>query len=117
MAQRLSVHAASLNQVIGSLSGGNQQKAIVARWLLSKPKVLILDEPTRGIDVGSKSEIHRLISHLAAEGMAVIMISSELPEILGMSDRIIVVRDGRLVGEFQRGDADQETLIQRAFGA
>lgn len=117
MAQRLAVHAASLNQVIGSLSGGNQQKAIVARWLLSKPKVLILDEPTRGIDVGSKSEIHRLISHLAAEGMAVIMISSELPEILGMSDRIIVVRDGRLVGEFQRGDADQETLIQRAFGA
>lgn len=117
MVQRLAVHAASLNQVIGSLSGGNQQKAIVARWLLSKPKVLILDEPTRGIDVGSKSEIHRLISHLAAEGMAVIMISSELPEILGMSDRIIVVRDGRLVGEFQRGDADQETLIQRAFGA
>ena len=117
VSDQLSIHAASLKQVIGSLSGGNQQKAIIARWLLTKPKVLILDEPTRGIDVGSKSEIHRLISRLAAEGMAVIMVSSEMPEILGMSDRIMVVRDGRLVGEFQRGDADQETLIQRAFGA
>ena len=115
--KQLDIHAASLKQVIGSLSGGNQQKAIIARWLLTKPKVLILDEPTRGIDVGSKSEIHRLISQLAAEGMAVIMVSSEMPEIMGMSDRIMVVRDGRLVGEFQRGAADQETLIQRAFGA
>lgn len=117
VADQLAVHAASLNQVIGSLSGGNQQKAIIARWLLDEPKILILDEPTRGIDVGSKSEIHRLISQLAAQGLAVIMISSEMPEILGMSDRIMVVREGRLVGEFQRGDADQETLIQRAFGA
>ena len=76
MSQKLDIHAASLNQVIGSLSGGNQQKAIVARWLLSNPKILILDEPTRGVDVGSKSEIHRLISQLAATGLAVIMVSS-----------------------------------------
>ncbi|MCI8465655.1 MAG: sugar ABC transporter ATP-binding protein [Lachnospiraceae bacterium] len=117
MSDRLAIHAASLDQAIGSLSGGNQQKAIVARWLLSGPKILILDEPTRGIDVGSKSEIHRLISELAVQGLAVIMISSEMPEILGMSDRVMVVRDGRLVGEFNRDEADQETLIQRAFGA
>ncbi len=115
--KKLSIRAASLNQTIGSLSGGNQQKAIIARWLLTNPKVLILDEPTRGIDVGSKSEIHRLISELAAEGMAVVMISSEMPEILGMSDRIIVMREGRIMGEFNRNDADQETLIKRAFGA
>ncbi len=114
---KLSIRAASLNQTIGSLSGGNQQKAIIARWLLTNPKVLILDEPTRGIDVGSKSEIHRLISELAAEGMAVVMISSEMPEILGMSDRIIVMREGSIMGEFNRTDADQETLIKRAFGA
>lgn len=117
MREKLQIHTASLNQVIGSLSGGNQQKAILARWLLDKPKILILDEPTRGIDVGSKSEIHRLISDLAAEGMAVIMISSEMPEILGMSDRVLVVREGRIMGEFMRGEADQETLVKRAFGA
>lgn len=117
MSQKLDIHAASLNQVIGSLSGGNQQKAIVARWLLSNPKILILDEPTRGVDVGSKSEIHRLISQLAATGLAVIMVSSEMPEILGMSDRVIVIRDGEIAGEFNRDEADQETLIQHAFGA
>lgn len=117
MREKLQIHTASLNQAIGSLSGGNQQKAILARWLLSKPKILILDEPTRGIDVGSKSEIHRLISDLAAEGMAVIMISSEMPEILGMSDRVLVIRDGKIMGEFMRDEADQETLVKRAFGA
>lgn len=117
MVRELDIHAASLNQAIGSLSGGNQQKAIIARWLLSGPKVLILDEPTRGVDVGSKSEIHRLISRLAARGLAVIMVSSEMPEILGMSDRVIVIRDGEIAGEFSREEANQETLIQRAFGA
>lgn len=116
MVDTLSVKTASLDQVLGSLSGGNQQKVIVAKWLLTNPKVLILDEPTRGIDVGSKSEIHRLISRLAKQGMAVIMVSSEMPEVLGMSDRILVVRGGRLAGEFSRGDADQETLIKCAFG-
>jgi inositol transport system ATP-binding protein len=116
MVETLSVKTSSLDQVLGSLSGGNQQKVIVAKWLLTNPKVLILDEPTRGIDVGSKSEIHRLISRLAKQGMAVIMVSSEMPEVLGMSDRILVVRGGRLAGEFSRGDADQETLIKCAFG-
>lgn len=104
-------------QLIKKLSGGNQQKALIGRWLLTKPKVLIVDEPTRGIDVGSKSEIHKLISKLACEGMAVIMISSELPEILGMSDRILVIRHGEIVYECSREGATKETLITHAFGA
>jgi ABC-type sugar transport system ATPase subunit len=116
-AGQLAVKAASLKQVIASLSGGNQQKAIVAKWLLTNPRVLILDEPTRGIDVGSKSEIHRLISRLARQGMAVILISSEMPEILGISDRIIAVRNGVLTGEFPRGSVTQEELARRLFGA
>ncbi|MDR0555183.1 MAG: sugar ABC transporter ATP-binding protein [Treponema sp.] len=115
MAEKLAVKAASMKQAIASLSGGNQQKAIIAKWLLAKPNVLILDEPTRGIDVGSKSEIHRLISSLAGEGMAVIMVSSELPEILGMSDRILTIRNGEITGEFLRG-ADHEKLIRSMFG-
>jgi ABC-type sugar transport system ATPase subunit len=116
-ADQLAIKAVSLKQVIASLSGGNQQKAIVAKWLLTNPRVLILDEPTRGIDVGSKSEIHRLISRLAKQGLAVILISSEMPEILGISDRIVVVRNGILAGEFQRGSATQEKLAQCLFGA
>ncbi|GHU69468.1 putative ribose/galactose/methyl galactoside import ATP-binding protein [Spirochaetia bacterium] len=117
MADKLAVKAASYKQVIASLSGGNQQKAIIAKWLLTRPRVLILDEPTRGIDVGSKSEIHRLISQLAREGLAVIMVSSEMPEVLGMSDRILAVRNGRLAGEFNRGSVTQETLTKHLFGA
>lgn len=116
MVEKLDVRTASLSKQIGALSGGNQQKAIIARWLLTNPKVLILDEPTRGIDVSSKSEIHRLISQLAKQGLAVIMISSELPEILGMSDRVIVVREGRLVADVDRKDANQELLLHHAFG-
>ena len=112
----LEVKCASENQLIKELSGGNQQKVLIGRWLLTHPKVLIVDEPTRGIDVGSKSEIHKLISQLACQGMAVIMISSELPEILGMSDRILVVRHGRIVCEVNREDATQEKLIAYAFG-
>lgn len=114
---KLSVKCASPKQLISELSGGNQQKVIIGRWLLTNPKILILDEPTRGIDVGSKSEIHRLISQLAVEGMAIIMISSELPEVLGMSDRILVVRHGEIVCEVERKDATQENLIFYAFGA
>ncbi|WP_207721105.1 sugar ABC transporter ATP-binding protein [Anaerofilum hominis] len=113
----LSVKCSSHKQKISQLSGGNQQKVIIGRWLLTNPKVLILDEPTRGIDVGSKSEIHRLISGLAAQGMAIIMISSEMPEIIGMSDRILVVRHGKIVHECMREDATQEGLITYAFGA
>jgi ABC-type sugar transport system ATPase subunit len=112
----LQIKIGALNDLIGSLSGGNQQKLLFGRSLLINPKVLILDEPTRGIDVGSKSEIHRLCSALVQKGMAIIMVSSELPEILGMSDRIHVIRDGRIVGEYNRGEVDQETLIKKAFG-
>ncbi len=106
----LSIRAYSVNQVVGKLSGGNQQKVVVGKWLARKPKLLIMDEPTRGIDVGAKSEIHRLMSELAQQGMAIMMISSELPEILGMSDRILVMREGRIVGEFDRVTANQEMI-------
>ncbi len=116
IAEKLSVVMASLNTNIGNLSGGNQQKVIIGRWLLTNPKVLILDEPTRGIDVGAKAEIHRMLSRLACEGMAILMVSSELPEILGMSDRIMVVRDGTIVYECSREGATQESLMTHAFG-
>lgn len=117
MAQRMAVKTASSNQKINSLSGGNQQKVIIGRCLLTKPQVLILDEPTRGIDVGSKSEIHRTISELAQQGIAIILISSELPEILGMSDRILVMREGKIAYECMREDATQEILIAHSFGS
>ncbi len=88
---------------VGHLSGGNQQKVALGRWIATKPKILILDEPTQGVDVGSKAEIHRIMSQLAAEGVAIIMISSELPEILGMSDRVAVVHGGTIVATLDRG--------------
>jgi ABC-type sugar transport system ATPase subunit len=96
------------------LSGGNQQKVLIGRWLLTSPRILILDEPTRGIDVGAKAEIHRLISRLAKEGAAVIMISSEMPEILGMSDRVLVMRQGRVAGILDRDRATQVDLMRLA---
>jgi ABC-type sugar transport system ATPase subunit len=99
-------------QIVGQLSGGNQQKVVLGKWLATRPKLLIMDEPTRGIDVGAKAEIHKLMSELAAAGLAVLMISSELPEVLGMSDRVLVMREGRIVAEFARGEADQETVAQ-----
>jgi rhamnose transport system ATP-binding protein len=108
--RQLNIRAFSPEQIVGKLSGGNQQKIVVGKWLASKPKILIMDEPTRGIDVGAKAEIHRLMSELAQQGMAVIMISSELPEILGMSDRILVMREGAVVGEFSRAEASQEVI-------
>jgi ABC-type sugar transport system ATPase subunit len=113
----LDIKCTSTRQLISQLSGGNQQKAIIARWLLTQPKVLILDEPTRGIDVGSKAEIHRIMGVLAKQGMAIILISSEMPEIIGMSDRILVVRHGKIVYECDHEHVDQETLITHAFGA
>ncbi|MDX2136705.1 MAG: sugar ABC transporter ATP-binding protein [Chloroflexota bacterium] len=109
--RQLGIRAFSGEQVVNKLSGGNQQKVVVAKWLASKPKVLIMDEPTRGVDVGAKSEIHRLISELAQQGLAILMISSELPEVLGMSDRVLVMREGRLVAEFERKDATQENVV------
>jgi len=102
--------------VAQSLSGGNQQKVVIAKWLATKPRVLILDEPTRGIDIGAKAEVHRLISQLASEGMAIIMISSELPEVLAMSDRILVMHEGRITGSFDRNEANQERVMYAAMG-
>lgn len=115
-ANRLDLRASSLSQMVGTLSGGNQQKVVIGKWLATKPKVIILDEPTKGIDVGSKSAVHAFMSELAAEGLAVIMISSELPEILGMSDRVMVMREGRMAGTFERQGLTAETLVRAATG-
>ena len=101
--ERLRVRTPSVDQEVGKLSGGNQQKVVLARWLAAKPKVLILDEPTRGIDVGAKAEIYRLIDDLANEGLGIMFISSELPELLGLADRIYVMQNGRITGELSAG--------------
>ena len=106
----------SITEQIKNLSGGNQQKVLIARWLLTEPEILILDEPTRGIDVGAKSEIHSLISTLASQGKSIILISSELPEILGMSDRIVVMHEGKITGILNRGEATQELIMKYATG-
>jgi rhamnose transport system ATP-binding protein len=113
---RLGVKTPSVALPVGSLSGGNQQKVALARWLATEPKVLILDEPTQGIDVGAKAEIHRLMGDLASRGLAIVMISSELPEILGMSDRIAVMHAGRVVGIVDRSEATQESILSMALG-
>ncbi len=114
MARRLRVKTPHLGEIIQNLSGGNQQKALIGRWLLTEPSILILDEPTRGIDVGAKAEIHRLVSQLAGQGVAVLMISSEMPEILGMSDRVMVMHEGRVTGIVPRAQADQVTIMDLA---
>jgi len=113
---RLRVKTPNMDETAQNLSGGNQQKALIGRWLMTKPRILILDEPTRGVDVGAKAEIHRLITELAAEGLAVIMISSEMPEILGMSDRVMVMHEGRMTGIVDRAEADQVRIMQLASG-
>jgi inositol transport system ATP-binding protein len=109
--QKLNIRMASPEQLIASLSGGNQQKVTLARWLALRPKVLIVDEPTRGIDVGAKVEVHNLLFEMAQTGIAVIAISSELPEILAVSDRIITMREGRVTGQVNRQDATEELLM------
>ncbi|MCV9887972.1 sugar ABC transporter ATP-binding protein [Metabacillus halosaccharovorans] len=109
--KELSIKIASPEQPVSNLSGGNQQKAVIARWLSISPKVLLLDEPTRGVDIGAKTEIHKIISKLADEGLAVLLISSELPEVLGISDRILVMSEGRLTGELSRKEATQEKIM------
>ncbi len=114
--EQLAIKTPSLEQAINLLSGGNQQKALLARWLLHDPEILFLDEPTRGIDVGAKSEIYQLIFELAGKGKAIVVISSELPEILGLCDRILVMHDGRQMGELLRGEATQEKIMQLATG-
>ena len=110
----LSIRASGPDQPAGTLSGGNQQKVVLAKWLRTKPKILILDEPTRGVDVGAKSEVYRIIAQLASQGLAVILISSELPEVLAMSNRVLVFREGRVTGELSRSEANQESVMTLA---
>jgi simple sugar transport system ATP-binding protein len=114
--QLLSIVTPSADQLVRNLSGGNQQKVILARWLATNPQVLLLDEPTRGIDVGAKAEIYQLICRLAEEGAAIVLISSELPEILGLCDRILIMHEGRLAGELSPAEATQEKIIHLATG-
>jgi len=121
IAKTLTVKMASIESEAYSLSGGNQQKVVISKWVMAKPKLLIMDEPTRGVDVGAKAEIHALMSKFAAEGMAIIMVSSELPEIMGMSDRILIYHEGRINGEIFRkdilsGKVDQEYILAKEFG-
>jgi rhamnose transport system ATP-binding protein len=114
MHDKLDVRSTGLQQLAQELSGGNQQKVVLAKWLSTEPQILILDEPTRGIDVGTKAAVHELMSKLASEGLAIIMVSSELPEILGMSDRVLVMCEGHLTGEFVRAEATQEKIMTAA---
>ena len=113
---KLQLKFGRMKNPVSTLSGGNQQKVVLAKWLARTPSVLIIDEPTRGIDVGTKAEVHRLLDQLVADGVAVLMISSELPEVLGMADRVLVVREGRLVAELSRADADEATIMRAATG-
>ncbi len=114
MCEKLRVKTPSMHEIIENLSGGNQQKVLIGRWLLTDPKILVMDEPTRGIDVGAKAEIHRLVTQLAHRGVAVIMVSSEMPEVLGMSDRIVVMHEGRITGILDRAEADQVKIMDLA---
>jgi rhamnose transport system ATP-binding protein len=114
--KQFDVRMTGVDQLAGALSGGNQQKVVLAKWLASKPRVLILDEPTRGIDIGAKVEVHRIISELAASGLGIILISSDLPEVLAMSDRILVLHEGRITAEIPRGRATEERVMFAATG-
>jgi putative multiple sugar transport system ATP-binding protein len=110
--RRLNIRSAGVDQKVVNLSGGNQQKVVLSKWLFAKPELLILDEPTRGIDVGAKYEIYTLIDRLAGDGKGILMISSELPELLGMCDRIYVMNEGRFVAEFPAAEASQEKIMR-----
>ena len=114
--KRLSIRTATVDLAVSKLSGGNQQKVMLSKWLNTKPDVLILDEPTRGVDVGAKAEVHAMIGELAAEGIGIILISSDLPEVLMMSDRVLVMREGRQMATFDRADANQESVMTAAMG-
>ena len=115
LVDRLRIKTPSLDVSVSNLSGGNQQKVVLGRWLARRPKVLILDEPTRGIDVGAKAEIYRLVAELAAEGIALLVISSEMPELLGLADRILVMAGGRLVAQLNRDEANEERILSLAM--
>jgi rhamnose transport system ATP-binding protein len=117
LGRRLAVKAANWEQRLAELSGGNQQKVVIAKWLATRPKVIVLDEPTKGIDVGSKAAVHDFIGELAGEGLAVILITSELPEVMGLADRVIVMKEGRIVDEFMRGQWSAEEIVGAATGA
>jgi ABC-type sugar transport system ATPase subunit len=112
----LRIRANSPTTVVGVLSGGNQQKVVLGKWLLTKPRILFLDEPTRGIDVGAKQELYANINKLAKDGMAIVLVSSELPEVLGLSDRVIVLHEGKLTAEFTREEATPENVMAAAAG-
>jgi len=114
--KQLQVRSTGVNQAASGLSGGNQQKVVIAKWLATKPTILLLDEPTQGVDIGAKAEVHRIISQLAAQGMAIVLISSELLEVLGMADRIVVLHEGRVAAEFDRDEASQERIMAAATG-
>ena len=114
--ERLSIRTPSIHHPVGMLSGGNQQKVMLSKWLNTRPQILILDEPTRGIDVSAKAEVHQIINELATQGLGLILISSDMPEILAMSDRILVMREGRQMGVFTREEATQETILAAAMG-
>lgn len=114
--EKLNIKATGVDQDVRHLSGGNQQKVVLAKWLAKNPKVLFLDEPTRGIDIGAKAEVYKLINELTSEGMAVVVISSELPEVIGISDRILVMHDGKIAGELQRRDFSEENVMKLAAG-
>ena len=114
MTQRLRVRMPNDEQLVLNLSGGNQQKVVIGKWLAMKPGILLLDEPTRGIDVGAKQEIYHLMDELAGEGMAVLFVSSELEEIIGMSDRSLVMHEGRITGELQRNELTEEKIMKLA---
>jgi rhamnose transport system ATP-binding protein len=117
VARQMEVRANNIWQKARELSGGNQQKIVLGKWLSTKPRILILDEPTRGIDVGTKAAVHELMSQLASEGIAILMISSELPEVLGMSDRILVMREGHMTATLSRAEATQEKILLFATAA
>jgi ribose transport system ATP-binding protein/inositol transport system ATP-binding protein len=112
--EKLKIKTPSVNQIVGNLSGGNQQKTVIAKWLLNDPDIIILDEPTRGIDVGAKRDIYLLLGNLVQQGKAVIIISSEIPELMGICDRLVVMCEGNYSGEVQRGEFSQERIMALA---
>jgi rhamnose transport system ATP-binding protein len=113
---RLAIRTPSVDLAVAKLSGGNQQKVMLSKWLNTNPSILILDEPTRGVDVGSKAEVHAIIGELAVEGIGIIVISSDLPEVLALSDRVLVMREGRQMVILDRAEADQESVMTAAMG-
>ena len=116
MCRQLAVRTASIDKQVGMLSGGNQQKVVLGKWLARQPKLLILDEPTRGVDVGAKREIYTLMDELTSSGVGILMISSDLEEILGMSDRVLVMHDGDLTGELARHELSEQAVMNLATG-